>query len=62
VAFVYLDRERGVFCGEEELAKVVASPLPRGCSRGSFATAMFVAAVCAPVHACRASRVWLALA
>ena len=29
VAFVYLDRERGVFHGEEELAKVVASPLPR---------------------------------
>ena len=29
VAFVYLDRERGVFRGEEEPAKVVASPLPR---------------------------------
>ena len=28
VVFVYLDRERGVFYGEEELAKVVASPLP----------------------------------
>ena len=29
VAFVYLDRERGMFRGEEEPAKVVASPLPR---------------------------------
>ena len=29
VAFVYLDRERGVFHDEEEPAKVVASPLPR---------------------------------
>ena len=29
VAFVYLNHERGVFRGEEELAKVVASPLPR---------------------------------
>ena len=29
VAFIYLDHERGVFCGEEEPAKVVASPLPR---------------------------------
>ena len=28
VAFVYLDHERGVFHGEEEPAKVVASPLP----------------------------------
>ena len=28
-AFVYLDHERGVFRGEEEPAKVVASPLPR---------------------------------
>jgi len=28
VAFVYLDHERGVFRGEEEPAKVVASPLP----------------------------------
>ena len=28
VAFVYLNRERGVFYGKEELAKVVASPLP----------------------------------
>ena len=29
VAFVYLDHERGVFHGEEEPAKVVASPLPQ---------------------------------
>ena len=29
VAFVYLDHEHGVFHGEEEPAKVVASPLPR---------------------------------
>ena len=29
VAFVYLDREHGVFRGEEEPDKVVASPLPR---------------------------------
>ena len=29
VAFVYLDHEHGVFCGEEEPAKVVASPLLR---------------------------------
>ena len=28
VAFVYLDREHGVFRDEEEPAKVVASPLP----------------------------------
>ena len=28
VAFVYLDRERGVFHDEEEPAKVVASLLP----------------------------------
>jgi len=28
VAFVYLDRERGMFRGEEEPAKVVASPQP----------------------------------
>jgi len=29
MVFVYLDRERGVFRGKEEPAKVVASPLPR---------------------------------
>jgi len=29
VAFIYLDRERGMFRGEEEPTKVVASPLPR---------------------------------
>ena len=29
VAFIYLDHERGVFRGEEEPTKVVASPLPR---------------------------------
>ena len=28
VAFVYLDREHGVFRGEEEPAEVVALPLP----------------------------------
>ena len=29
VAFVYVNCERGVFYGEEEPAKMVASPLPR---------------------------------
>ena len=29
VAFIYLDHERGVFRGEEEPAKVVATPLLR---------------------------------
>ena len=52
MTYVYPDRERGVFRGEKEPAKAVASLLLRCCGRGGFAMAVRVSKVCARACSC----------